>query len=58
VAVFLKQEDGKELRGADNIMLEKIPCELYKKGAVLELREGNINKTLVPRKCEMCHKKV
>lgn len=36
---FLKQEDGKELRGADNIMLEKIPREMYEEGAVLELRE-------------------
>jgi hypothetical protein len=36
---FLKREDGKELRGADNMMMERIPCEVYKKGAVFELRE-------------------
>jgi hypothetical protein len=35
----LKGEDGKKLTGADNTMLGKIPCEVYKKEAVFEFRE-------------------
>jgi len=59
---FWKREDGKDVRGADNMMLgeNRNPCEFYKKGSVFELRGkngDNTNRTLVPRKCEMCHKK-
>jgi hypothetical protein len=36
---FLKRRDGKKLTGANNMMLENILCEVYKKGAFFELRE-------------------
>jgi hypothetical protein len=54
---FLKPTDGKELRGVDNMILEKIQCEVYRKGAAFELRERTKvieTKLLTPRKFETC----